>query len=91
VSDEHTWAIIIFVGVMAIMIMARLDRLGKQVEGTYELIRHDLARTDEERDDILREWRENKQQEAKAARQFWTFWIIVGAVALGWFVFTHYR
>jgi hypothetical protein len=38
-----------------------------------------------------REWRENKQQEAKAARQFWVFWSIVGAAVVGWYVFTHYR
>ena len=60
-SDEHKAIIIIFC-VMAIMIIARLERLGKQIEGTYELIRHDLARTDEERDEILQEWREKKQK-----------------------------
>ena len=69
-SDEH-WAIFIIVCVMAIMIMARLDRLGKQVEAVYEMIRFDLARTQDERDNISREWQENRQQAAKETRQFW--------------------
>ncbi len=89
-SDEH-WVISTFIFVMAMLIVARLDRLGKQLEAVSALIRSDVARTPEERDDIMREWRENKKQEAKAARQFWTFWSIVGAAALGWYAFTHYR
>ena len=71
--------------------MARLDRLGKQLEAVSTLIRSEVARTPEERDDVTREWRENKKQEAKAARQFWVFWSIVGAGVLGWYAFTHYR
>jgi hypothetical protein len=89
-SDDH-WIIFIIVGVMGTMIMARLDRLGKQVEAVSAIIRSDLARTEGERDNILREWKENQQQAANDARQFWTFWSIVGATALGWYVFTHYR
>ena len=46
---------------------------------------------DEERDEVLNEWRENKQQAAKDARYYWTFWGIVGAAAFGWYVLTHYR
>jgi hypothetical protein len=83
--------IFIVVGVMATMIMARLDRLGKQLEAVSAIIRSDLARTEEERDDILREWKDSKQEAAKDARQFWTFWGVVGAVAFDWYVFSHYR
>jgi hypothetical protein len=89
-SDEH-WAIIIIVWVMTTYILARLDRLGKQVEAVSAMIRSDIARTQEERDVIMREWKENQQQTAKEVRQFWIFWGIVGAVALGWYVFAHYR
>ncbi|WP_354097150.1 hypothetical protein [Bradyrhizobium sp. S3.2.12] len=73
------------------MIMVRLDRLGKQLEAVSATIRSDLARTEDERDEVLREWREDQQQASKDARQFWAFWGIVGAAALGWYVFTHYR
>lgn len=89
-SDEH-WAIFIFVWVMATYILARLDRLGKQVEAVSAMIRSDIAHTQEERDVIMREWKENQQQAAKEARQFWIFWGIVGAAALGWYLFAHYR
>jgi len=79
------------VGVLAAMIMARLDRLGKQLEAVSAIIRSDLARSEEERDDVWRAWKENQQKAAKDARQFWTFWGIVGAAALGWYLFSHYR
>lgn len=89
-SDEH-WMIFVVVGVLAAMIMARLNRLGKQLEAVSALIRSDLARSEDERDEIIAEWKDNKQQAAKDARQFWLFWAIVGAAALGWYVFAHYR
>jgi hypothetical protein len=89
-SDEH-WTIFVIVGVIAVMIMARLDRLGKQLEAVNAIIRSDLARTEEERDGVLGEWKEDKQQAAKDARQFWTFWGLVGAAALGWYIPTHYQ
>jgi hypothetical protein len=88
-DEQWTFIFIIFVGVM--LIMARLDRLGRQLEAVSALIRSDVARTQEERDEVMRDWKENKQQEAKDVRQFWTFWSIVGAGVLGWYVFTHYR
>jgi hypothetical protein len=87
---NEDWTIITII-VVAALIMARLDRLGKQLEAVCRVIRSDVARTPEERDDIRREWKENQQEAAKAARQFWTFWSIVGAGGLGWYVFTHYR
>jgi hypothetical protein len=89
-SDEH-WTIFVIVGVIAVMIMARLDRLGKQLEAVSAIIRSDLARTEEERDGVLREWKEDKQQAANDARQFWTFWGLVGAAGLGWYTLTHYQ
>jgi hypothetical protein len=88
-TDED-WTIITIM-VAGALIMVRLDRLGKQLEAVSTLIRSDVARTPEEREDVMRERRENKQQEAKAARQFWVFWSIVGAAVLGWYFFTHYR
>ncbi|XSC42000.1 hypothetical protein ACF1BQ_025575 [Bradyrhizobium sp. RDT10] len=89
-SDER-WMIFVVVGVLTAMIMARLDRLGKQIEAVSVMIRSDLARSGEERDEVIQEWNDNKQQAAKDARQFWAFWGIVGAAALGWYLFAHYR
>jgi hypothetical protein len=88
-SDEH-WTVFIIFGV-AMVIMARLDRLGKQLEAVCAQVMSTLARTQDERDGILREWRENKHQEAKDARQFWIFWSIVGVAAVGWYALAHYR
>lgn len=76
--------IFVVVGVLTAMIMARLDRLGKQMEAVSALIRSDLARTE-----IIGEWKGNKAQAAKDARQFWTFWGIVGAAALCCYLFSH--
>jgi hypothetical protein len=85
-SDE-CWMITV---VVSVLIMARLDRLGRQLEAVSAIIRSDLARTEEERDEVWREWKDNKQQAARDARRFWAFWGIVGAAALGWYVLTHY-
>ena len=89
-SDEH-WTLYIIIFAATALLMARLDRLGKQLEAVSTLIRSDVARTKEQCDEIHREWKENQQQATKDARQFWTFWGIVGAAAAGWFVLTHYR
>jgi hypothetical protein len=88
--SNEDWTIFIILGV-ATIIMARLDRLGKQVEAVSALIRSDVAGTQEKRDEIMREWKENKKLAAKDARQFWTFWSSVGTGVLGWYVFAHYR
>ena len=46
------------------------------------MVRADLARTEEERSEVLQEWKETKKQAAKDERQFWLFWFVVIA-ALG--------
>jgi hexokinase len=50
---------------VASVLMFRLDRLGKQLEAMGAMIRADLARTEEERSEILQEWKETKKQAAK--------------------------
>jgi type VI protein secretion system component VasK len=78
----ENWTLGIIIG-MGAMLMHRLDRLGKQLEAVNAMIRADVARTEEERDEILQEWRENKKQAAKDERQFWVFWfVVIGAVGL---------
>jgi hypothetical protein len=86
-SDVHlTLGIIIGV---ATMLMFRLDRLGKQLEAVSAMVRADLARTEEQRSEVLQEWKETKKQTAKDERQFWLFWFVVVA-ALGLY-FNYFR
>ena len=53
------------------------------------MVRADLARTEEERSEVLQEWKETKKQAAKDERQFWLFWFVVIA-ALGLY-FNYFR
>lgn len=80
----NDWAVYIFVFVIAGIVLARLDRLGKQLEAVCVSIRADLARTEDERDEIIGEWKQSKSEAAKEARQFWIFWGVVGVAALIW-------
>ncbi len=85
----ENWTLGIIIGIAA-MLMHRLDRLGKQLEAVNAMIRADVARTGEERKEILHEWRENKKQAAKDERQFWVFWFVVlAAVGLYFNYFRH--
>jgi hypothetical protein len=85
----NDWGVYIFVFIMAAIVMARLDRLGRQLEAVSADIRADVARTEDERMEILNEWKEAQKQAAKDNRQFWIFWGIVGAVAVIWAMITH--
>jgi hypothetical protein len=78
-SDQY-WIVVVFVATA--IIMTRLDRIGRQLEAVCMMIRADLPIND--RDEIMREWKENRAQEKKGARQFWIFWGVVGAAALVW-------
>jgi hypothetical protein len=77
----ENWTLGIIIGIAA-MLMHRLDRLGKQLEAVSAMIRADVSHTEEEGNEILQEWKENKKQAAKDERQFWVFWFVVIA-ALG--------
>jgi hypothetical protein len=78
----ENWTLGIVIG-MAAMLMHRLFRLGKQLDAVNAMIRADVARSAEDRDEILQEWKENKKQAAKDERQLWVFWfVVIVAVAL---------
>jgi hypothetical protein len=73
----------------ALLIMRRLDRLGKQIEAVCQVVQLEVAQAlhNEDREDELRtEWRELRDGEAKARRQFWWFWGVIGAIAIAWFL-----
>jgi hypothetical protein len=80
------WALYVLVFVTAAIVLARLDRLGKQLEAVCALIRADVARTEDDRKEIMDDWKQAKKDSAKETRQFWIFWGIVGAAALVWAV-----
>jgi hypothetical protein len=86
---SNDWSVYIFVFVMAAILMARLDRLGKQLEAVHASIRMDVARTEDERDEIMSEWKQTTKDATKEARQFWIFWGVVGAAALVWAAIKH--
>ena len=59
---------------MAAILMVRLDSLGKELAAMGGSIRADLARTEEERSEIISNWKEGKKQATRDAWQFWIFW-----------------
>jgi hypothetical protein len=86
----NDWAVYIFVFVIAAIVLARLDRLGKQLEAVCAEIRADVARTEDDRTEILTEWKQAQKDAAKDTKQFWILWGIVGAAILAWNILTHH-
>jgi hypothetical protein len=74
----------------AFMVLARLDRLAKQLEAVNADIKAELAPNELRAREILSEWREARQEAAKEARQFWIFWGIVAVLVVGWTIMRHY-
>ena len=70
----NDWAVYIFVFVIAAIVLARLDRLGKQLEAVCAEIRADVARTEDDRTEILTEWKQAQKDAAKDTKQFWILW-----------------
>jgi hypothetical protein len=83
------WALYVFVFVIAAIVLARLDRLGKQLEAVCALIRADVASNEDDRKEIMDDWKQAKKDSTKETRQFWIFWGIVGAAILAWNILAH--
>jgi hypothetical protein len=86
----NDWPIYIFVFAIAAVLLARMDRLGKQLEAVSAMIRADLARTEDDRSEIMSNWKQSQKDQAKEARQFWILWGVVGVAALIWSAITKY-
>jgi hypothetical protein len=70
-----------------LVILWRLDRLGKQLEAVMHNILIDLAPTPEKADQFQNEWKETKSQYKKDQRQFFIFWgIVIAAIFVWWFL-----
>ncbi|SHK85709.1 hypothetical protein SAMN05444159_4372 [Bradyrhizobium lablabi] len=88
-SMGNDWFVYVYMfGITAIVLM-RLDRLGKQIEAVCAEIRADVARTEEDRQEILDDWKQSRKDAAKDARQFWIFWGVIGVAALIWIAVKH--
>jgi hypothetical protein len=81
-ADTERWGTYLAIYIAMWVVMARLERLGKQLEAVASVVREEIATAAERKQEIRDEWRYNKAQEAKDARGFWTFWGIVGAMGL---------
>jgi hypothetical protein len=86
--NEGPWFIFMAV-VMYAILMARLDRLEKQIEAIGALIRYDIAPTEERRDDILKQWKQMQQKANTDGRRFWIFSACAGAAALILYALMH--
>jgi hypothetical protein len=78
----NVWPWLVLVYVWTLMLMGRLDRLGKQMEAVFFRLAMEIARTEDRRDELRDEWNDIYKQAAKERRQFWWFWGIIGAVTL---------
>lgn len=81
------WGIYAVVFMAVVVVMVRLDRLGKQLEAVHSSILVELAQTEDQKTELLNEWKHNKKQAAKEARQFWIFWGAVGVGLAAWRLF----
>ena len=88
---DRDWTLYFFMFVIGSIVMGRLDRLGKHIEAVSASIRADIARTEQERDEIINEWREYQKQVKRDAWQFWGFWSAVGVAGLLWWVITQHN
>ncbi len=84
---SNDWTVYALIGAV-FLLMFRLDRLGKQLEAVCANIKSELAPSEDRRREILREWKETKDEAAKEARQQWIGAGIVGALLLGWYIIT---
>lgn len=78
------WPLYIFVFAIAAIVLARLDRLGKQLEAVSARIRSDLARTQDDRDAVVSDWKQSQKDQAKDARLSWIFCGVVIVAGLIW-------
>jgi hypothetical protein len=76
------WTIYVILG-CAFYIVWRIDRLGRQLEAVCANIKAELSSPDRA-DEILREWKEEKNQQAKDQRVQLIFAGVIVAVAIAW-------
>lgn len=85
-SDHDFIMLVLGVGAV-LLIMRRLHRLGAQLEAVCHVIQNEVAHP-ERRRELHQQWRENREEEAKARKQFWWTWGIIGAAVVGWMIYS---
>ena len=67
-----------------LLVLLRLDRLGKQLEAMCANIRAELAPTEDRGRELVTEWRDIQRQQAKDRWQFFVYWGIVVVAVIAW-------
>ena len=84
---SNDW-IVYGLGASVFLLMWRLERLGKQLEAVCADIKMELAPSQDRRDEFLAEWKRDRDDAAKERRQQWIGAGIIGALLLGWYIFS---
>ena len=84
----NNWEVFILVAGVLLIVMVRLDRLGKQLEAVCHYIIYELTPDNDRKRELMDLRRETLKEEAKEKRQFWLFWGIIGALALIWAIYS---
>jgi hypothetical protein len=86
---SNEWTIYVLLGCV-IVLMFRLDRLGRQVEAVCFDIKYELSPSEDRREEMLSERKSMKAEAAKEKRQQLIGGGIVLALLVGWFIFTRH-
>ena len=82
------WTIYVIVACL-FFIVWRIDRLGRQLEAVCANIKAELSSPDRGHE-IIREWKENRNQQAKDERFQLIFYGIIAAVFIAWEIATRH-
>ena len=88
-TSIHDWishdALTFVIAFLAVWLMFRTDRLGRQMEAVMHVIQLEITRHDDERQRELREmWKSDKEEGRKERRMQWIGGGIMVAIAIGW-------
>ena len=77
--------ILTVVGIATFLIMQRLDRLGAQVEAVCQSIMLEVTTDPDSKRELIALWKGLREDERKGRRQFWLFWVFIGAVLVAYY------
>jgi hypothetical protein len=78
VTDMNSWDVLAISGAL-MLVMFRLERLGRQLMAVSYVIREELQTDGERKDQLMREWEEDKKDSSH-----WTLGLMWGLV-IAWF------
>lgn len=86
-GDE--WTIYYVLGAV-LLLLWQIERLRMQIAAVGADVKAELAPNEDRREEILREWKEERTEAAKERRQQLIFGGIIVAAAIGWTIITHH-